>query len=690
MSDSKYFAKSKASELRAELDQARKKLKPHARIKVVLKKVIANIILNKSELALLMLDIVEVMAIDDYEIRRLCSQYVVHFAPLNVKPSLFALNFYSRFAEDLNPALRALAVKTVTSVNVKEFVKLGFTIAKKLISDKNPHVRTNAAFSVARLFQYDNEKTVAVGLIDDLNQLLYDENQTVVANALAVLSSITDTSPSLNLAIDKSHSLALAKSLSQANEWRQVYLLNALMSFVPLIPQNSLILIDTVLPCLQHENSAVVLNAIKVIVYLSNYIASPEELFPSLPKRLGSSLVSLLHKPYEVQFLVLRNVILILLGKRYLLDVEVEQFFWKFDDPIYVKDTKLEIIYLLADENNVGIVFNELEEYATEVDVHMARKAIRAFGNLAVKLEVAASQCVEILADLISNEIPYIVQETAVVFKNIFRKYPGQFDYIIPSIVQHYELMDEPDAKVSICWIIGQYSEELPIARRALNHFVLTFNEVPLEVQYAILTAVVKYYVNSPVEGEPLLLNVLKFATEQSDNPDLRDRGYFYWRLITNEANGGTDGDFQRKTKEVVINPQPLVTSENDTIDPAILEELELNIGTLASIYLKSVHHVFRLSKRKQLPASGTLQPRRKNTITSNTNKATNQPLETPRSFKHKPLPAINRSGSSASAYLSNILSPTLQEFDAESKKESLGQKISRKASILTRKNSKY
>ncbi|SGZ55234.1 CIC11C00000003549 [Sungouiella intermedia] len=691
MSDSKYFVKCKASELRAELEQACKKLKPQPRIKVVLKKVVANIILNKSELASLMLDIVELMAVDDYEIRRLCSQYVVHFAALNVKPALFSLNFYARFSEDHNPALRALAVKTTTSVNLKEFINMGFSLVKRLLQDKNPHVRTAAAFSVARLFQYDQNRTVSEGLVDDLNELLYDENQMVVMYTLAALNSITESSSTLNLAIDKNHSLTLTKGLANANEWRQVYLLNALMAFVPQTTQEALTLLEAILPCLKHENSAVVLNATKVIVYLSNYIRNPEHVFPSLAKRLGSSLVSLLYKPYEVQFLVLRNVILILLGKRYLLDVEVEQFFWKFDDPVYVKDTKLEIIYLLADESNVGVVFGELEEYATEVDVHMARKAIRAFGNLAVKLEVAASQCVEILIDLISHDIPYVVQEVAIVLKNILRKYPGMFDYAIPKIALHYELMDEPDAKVAICWIIGQYSEKLPIAEQALNYFVQTFSEVPTEVQYAIITAVVKFYIELPVKGEPLVLKVLKHATEESDNPDLRDRGYFYWRMITNEANGGTDGDFQKLTKEVVINVDPLITSESDNIDPTILEELELSIGTLASIYLKSVHHVFRLWKRRLLPGSPALQPRRKSAPPIPTNRATNQALEVPRSHRHKPLPMVQRNNSSAS-YLTNRSSPALHEFENEfAKKPSLGQKLSRKASQITsRKNSKH
>ncbi|KAM9890254.1 hypothetical protein OXX79_011561 [Metschnikowia pulcherrima] len=153
--------------------------------------------------------------------------------------------------------------------------------------------------------------------------------------------------------------------------------------------------------------------------------------------------------------------------------------------------------------------------------------------------------------------------------------------------------MEEADAKLAVTWIVGQFAEEISNADAILKYLTASFNEEPLEVQYAMVTAVVKYYVHYPVEGEKLVLDVLKCATEESDNPDLRDRGFFYWRLITHPQNAGEDGEFQKRTKEIVLNMNPEVNSENDKIDPAILEELELNFGSLASIYLKPVMQVF-------------------------------------------------------------------------------------------------
>lgn len=51
------------------------------------------------------------------------------------------------------------------------------------------------------------------------------------------------------------------------------------------------------------------------------------------------------------------------------------------------------------------------------------------------------------------------------------------------------------------------------------------------------------------------------------------------------------------------------------SIDPRVLEELELSIGTLASIYLKPVRHVFRLAKPRKLTPSPCLIPRRDNDV---------------------------------------------------------------------------
>lgn len=674
MSDAKYFAKCKVSELRAEIEQSRKKLKPHARVLTVLKKIVANIILGKNDLAALMAPVVDLMVIDDVAIRKQCSLYVAHYAPLNPKEAPLALSFYTRFLGDANPVLRALALKTVSQVNLPLYVEVGVAGAKRLLADPVPRVRTTAAFAVARLFQLDPHRVTGAGLVEDLSGLLYDDTAAVVANALAALGYVTEAGPQLGLTIDVNHLLTLARGLVGASEWRQCYVLDALMAFVPQTEQDAVAVMEAVLPGLVHANLAVVLHTVKVVVYLSNYVAAVERAFPTLARRVGAALMLLLNRRPEVQFLVLRNVILLLLGKHYLVDVPVEQFFWAWNDPIYIKDTKLEIIYLMASDDNIAVVFRELEEYATEVDVRTARKAIRALGNLAVKLAGAAPRCIEILLDLVSDGAPHVVQEAAPVVKNIVRRYPGLYDAAVAPLTRHFRVMDEPEAMVAVVWLAGQYGD-VPEHVAVLRHYVAALPNSPLPVQCATISAVVKYYLHQPVAGEALVLAALQHATE-ADNPDVRDRGFFYWRMVTADAH--STGLFQLRAKEVVLDPAPQITSENENIDPAILEELELNIGSLASVYLKSVKHVFRYAKPRHLAPLPALQKRRPNVPPLHpVNHATGRPIDTPPNTHHsKPLPDIGRNGSTS----------TFRSDDTnDDHKLSFSRKLSRKASMITR-----
>lgn len=86
---------------------------------------------------------------------------------------------------------------------------------------------------------------------------------------------------------------------------------------------------------------------------------------------------------------------------------------------------------------------------------------------------------------------------------------------------------------------------------------------------------------------------------QDSDNPDLRDRGYIYWRLLSTDPVAA---------KEVVLAEKPLISEETDLIEPTLLEELICHIGTLASVYHKPPSAFVEGSRgvqHKRLPGSG-------------------------------------------------------------------------------------
>lgn len=180
------------------------------------------------------------------------------------------------------------------------------------------------------------------------------------------------------------------------------------------------------------------------------------------------------------------------------------------------------------------------------MDVDFVRKAVRSIGRLAIKIQPAADQCISVLLKLLETKISYVVQEAIVVIKDIFRRYPNEYESIIGALCENLDALDEPEAKAAMIWIIGQYADRIENSDELLEDFLFTFNEEPTEVclkfrslstalltgvfrrvrqvQLALLTAIVKLFIRRPTVGQDLVPRVLKMATEEVDNPDLRDR----------------------------------------------------------------------------------------------------------------------------------------------------------------------
>lgn len=194
-------------------------------------------------------------------------------------------------------------------------------------------------------------------------------------------------------------------------------------------------------------------------------------------------LVTLVSSAPEVQYVALRNIDLLLQSQPNILDKELRVFFCKYNDPPYLKFQKLEIMVRIANDRNVDQLLAELKEYALDVDMDFVRRAVRAIGQTAIKIELTAEKCVATLLDLINTKVNYVVQEAIVVIKDIFRKYPG-YEGIIPTLCQCIDELDEPDARGALIWIVGEYAEKISNAGDILAGFVDGFNEEFTQVIY--------------------------------------------------------------------------------------------------------------------------------------------------------------------------------------------------------------
>lgn len=129
------------------------------------------------------------------------------------------------------------------------------------------------------------------------------------------------------------------------------------------------------------------------------------------------------------------------------------------------------------------------QRYASEVDVDFVRKSVRSIGRLAIKIPSAADQCITVLLQLIATKITYVTQEAVVVIKDIFRRYPSQYEAIIGTLCEHLDVLEEPEAKSAMIWIVGHYAERIENSDELLEDWVFTFLEEPTEVRRPLAPA---------------------------------------------------------------------------------------------------------------------------------------------------------------------------------------------------------
>lgn len=572
--DGKFFQTTK----RGEIQELKEELHANDKQKQkdAVKKVIANMTVGK-DVSALFADVVNCIQTDNVELKKLVYLYVMNYAKAQPELAILAINTFRKDATDPNPLIRSLAVRTMGCIRLDQVTEYLLEPLRRCCQDHDPYVRKTSAICIPKVYDINPELVDDQGFVDILKDLLGDGNPMVVANAVAGLAEISQTCGKDLLDLDRGNIPKLLAALNECNEWGQVFILDALATYEPTGPNDAESISERVTARLSHANPAVVLTAIKVILKCMEHTENPEVL-RMLAKKLNPPLVTLLSSEPEVQYVALRNIRLIVQRRPGILASDVKMFFCKYNDPIYVKLEKVDIMCMLVSDKNFDQVLLELKEYASGVDVEFVRKSVRSIGRVAVKLERACERAMNVLLELIETKVNYVVQESCVVVKDIFRKYPSRYEQVLSALCDSMEALDEPEAKASMIWILGEYAGRIDNADELLESFLDTFHDEPLLVQMQLLTAIVKLFLQKPSSTQDMVSKVLQCATEESTNHDLRDRGYIYWRLLATNPEA---------TKRVVLGDKPSIRDDSQYIDKNLLEKLSTELSLMSSVYHK-------------------------------------------------------------------------------------------------------
>ena len=563
------------------------------RQKSAIKKIISAMTIGR-DVSKLFPHVVKCIITPNLELKKLVYLYIINYARVKPLETLLAVNALKRDASDFNgnPLTRALAVRTMGCLGVEEIMQFLCDPLKDALNDKDPYVRKTGALCVAKI--YDINPQLAedqFGFLDKIKEMLEEEtNAMVLANCISALIEISTTKGKDILEINWSKCRHLMSALHENNEWTQIYLLEGISRYSPTKQDEINEMIERIIPCVSHSNAGVVLSVIKILIKLLDLVENPETI-RTVCKKITPSLVTLLSSEPEIQYVALKNINILIQKRPIIFEKDIKIFFSSFTEPLYNKLEKLEIIYKLVSINNIDIVLNELKEYASDVDIKFVRRSVKLIGQCAIKLEKAAQRCVETLVELVKTQVSFVIQESIIALKDIFRRYPNTFEGAMAIINENLRTLDDPEAKAALIWIIGEYSDRIEGAENQLIKFIDNLKEEPYVIQINILDSATKTFLKCQSEESYNILNqVFDFCTKECEDPDVRDRGYMYYRLMTIDP---------QIANKIIVNEKPRINEDVSGFDDNLLAILMDNLGTLSTIYEKPPEAFVKKTKEK-------------------------------------------------------------------------------------------
>ncbi|XP_046400487.1 AP-3 complex subunit beta-1 [Ischnura elegans] len=520
------------------------------------------------------------------EVKKLVYVYLVRYAEEQQDLALLSISTFQRALKDPNQLIRASALRVLSSIRVPMIVPIVMLAIKDSASDMSPYVRKTAAHAIPKLYSLDPEQKDELIIV--IEKLLSDKTTLVVGSAVMAFEEVCPERIDL---IHKNYR-KLCNLLVDVDEWGQVIIISMLTRYArtqfadpnadddgddnenkpfyeeeddidtendtgkddkikksySLDPDHRLLLRNTK-PLLQSRNASVVM----AVAQLYHHMAPRSEVHV-----VAKALIRLLRSHREVQSIVLNCIASVSTKRKGMFEPFLKSFFVRTSDPTHIKLLKLEILTNLATETSISVILREFQTYISSNDKEFVAAAIQAIGRCASSIKEVTDTCLSGLVSLLSNRDHDVVAESVVVIKKLLQTQPSEHREIIIHMAKLVDFINVPQARASILWLLGEYSDRVPkIAPDVLRKMAKSFINEEDIVKLQILNLAIKLYLTNPKQTHLLCQYVFNLA-KYDHNYDIRDRARFLRQFIFAE-----NSKLSKHAKKIFLASKPAPVLES-------------------------------------------------------------------------------------------------------------------------------
>lgn len=119
------------------------------------------------------------MQTEDLEQKKLVYLYLMNYAKTQPELVILAVNTFVKDSEDLNPLVRALAIRTMGCLRAERIIDYLCEPLQRALRDDNPYVRKTAALCVAKLYDLKPSLVIDNDFLARLHEMISDSNPMV-------------------------------------------------------------------------------------------------------------------------------------------------------------------------------------------------------------------------------------------------------------------------------------------------------------------------------------------------------------------------------------------------------------------------------------------------------------------------------------------------------------------------------
>ncbi|PYH44499.1 AP-3 complex subunit beta [Aspergillus saccharolyticus JOP 1030-1] len=484
--------------------------------------------------------VVKNVASANFEVKKLVYIYLVHHAEAEPDLALLSINAIQKSLTDQNPHARALALRTMSGIRVPVISQIVSLAIKRGCGDMSPHVRKAAALAIPKCYRLD--PNTLPQLIGYITILLGDTQYFVLGPAVAAFLEVCPD----RIDLIHKHYRTLVKKLVDMDEWSQLATLRLLTFYArQCFPrrtkkvkratenkgfyedddhgddltedneadQEEVLILDpdlelflrSCLLLLQNRNSAVIVSVVRCFLHLgtSEYLQAAV-----------GPLIALLRSPQDLQHVALYNLVVVALRHPKAFTKYATHFLIHAIDPPHIWRLKLEVLTIIfphCGRHLKGVILSELQHFSQSTEPELVRESVRAIGRCALADTGAAPYCLRILLSQITSQDDNLVSESLTVIRHLIQQDPPSHAKTVIQLVKHLGLTNNPDARATIIWLVGEFAGTEPerdFAPDVLRILVQDFANEAEPVKQQIILLGAKVYLHH------LLRNPLKEESE--------------------------------------------------------------------------------------------------------------------------------------------------------------------------------